>query len=224
MRFAPILAVMLCAAPVAADPVVVELFTSQGCSSCPPADALLGELAGRDDVIPLSLHVDYWDWIGWEDTFAHAVFSDRQRAYAAAAGTSVVYTPQFVVGGVDPVAGPSGMDLAEVIAAHKGATGDVLRVDGDMLVANAAGTPARLSLIEVLPEARVQVLHGENAGHEMTYHNVVRSWRKLADWDGTAARFELPPPSLPDARRIVLAQRVTPAGQPGAMVGAVVVD
>jgi hypothetical protein len=225
MRLVPALLLCLSGAPAAADPVVVELFTSQGCSSCPPADTLLGELAGRDDVIALSLHVDYWDWIGWTDTFGDPLNSARQRAYAAAADTSVVYTPQFVIGGSDVVAGPSGMDLAEVIAAHKGATGDVLRAEGDALLADNDGVPARLALLEVLPEAHVPVLHGENAGHQMSYHNVVRAWRPLLpDWDGTAMRLDLPPATVEGARRVVLAQTVTPDGHPGAMAGAVVVD
>src|SRR6056297_1329329 len=86
---------------LADDPVVVELFTSQGCSSCPPADAMLGELAERDDVIPLALHVDYWDYIGWADIFADPAYTRRQKGYAHATGQRMVYTPQMVIDGQD---------------------------------------------------------------------------------------------------------------------------
>jgi len=84
----------------AKPPTVVELFTSQGCNSCPPADAYLGELAQRDDVLALSMHIDYWDYLGWKDTFSSAFATERQRAYSRALGKSFVYTPQMVVGGV----------------------------------------------------------------------------------------------------------------------------
>ncbi|MEM8825159.1 MAG: DUF1223 domain-containing protein, partial [Pseudomonadota bacterium] len=204
--------------PAPADPVVVELFTSQGCSSCPPADAMLGELAERDDVIALSLHVDYWDWIGWADTFAAADYTARQRAYAEAAGTSVVYTPQFIIGGVDQVAGPSAMELVSRISAHQDATGDVLEAvtganGGIAIAADAAGVPARLVLVELLPQATVKIGRGENAGREMTYHNVVRDWRVLADWDGSAVTIDLPD-AAEGNYQVVLAQTMAD-GKPG---------
>jgi hypothetical protein len=100
---------------------VVELFTSQGCAACPPADAMMAELAARDDVIALSLHVDYWNYLGWEDTFSQAVFTDRQYGYGRAAGSTVVYTPQLIVGGQDRVMGARAMELADRIAAHRAA-------------------------------------------------------------------------------------------------------
>ena len=96
--------------------VVVELYTSQGCSSCPPADALLEQLAARDDVIALSLHVDYWDYLGWQDAFANPAFTKRQRGYAARAGSSMIYTPQMVIGGRDHIVGTKGMELSDLIA------------------------------------------------------------------------------------------------------------
>ncbi len=100
------------------NPVVVELFTSQGCSSCPPADAILGDLAGRDDVIALALHVDYWDYIGWKDTFADPSYTKRQRAYARVAGARNIYTPQMVVGGMDHLVGVRPMELSDLIERH----------------------------------------------------------------------------------------------------------
>ena len=99
-------------------PVVIELYTSQGCSSCPPADALLNELAGRDDVIALAMHVDYWDYIGWKDIFANPAHTVRQRAYANADGQRMIYTPQMIVGGKDHVVGYKPMHLAKLIETH----------------------------------------------------------------------------------------------------------
>ncbi len=228
MPLRPIFALVLAAlaGPAPADPVVVELFTSQGCSSCPPADAILGELASRDDVLALSLHVDYWDWIGWPDTFAHAAFTERQRAYAAAAHSNVVYTPQFVVGGVDAVEGAAGMALGDRIAAHADAASDVLRVmttsEGREVVATAAPTGGRLILVTYRPSASVAVLAGENAGQTIEYHNVVVGWDVLAEWDGAETTLTLPEPG-PGTRQAVLAQAFAD-GMPGAILGAVRAD
>ncbi len=220
-------ATLLLATPLHADPVVVELFTSQGCSSCPPADEMLGELAERDGVIALSLHVDYWDWIGWADTFAEPAFSARQHAYAAVARSNVVYTPQFVVGGSDQVAGPTGMQLAEIVARHDGATGDVLRVasstQGREVMAMATGGPGgQLILVNFLPEATVRILHGENAGQDIAYHNVVRSWSVLAEWNGGETAVTVP--AAPKGQRQAVIAQTLIDGKPGAIVGAVLVD
>ena len=210
------------AAPATADPVVVELFTSQGCSACPPADAMLAGLAGRDDVIALAFHVDYWDWIGWTDTFGDAAHSERQRRYAAAADTTIVYTPQFVIGGHDAIAGPKGMDLMGAIEAHQGATPDLLRADGaGFAVADGAG--GRLTLLFVQPEAEVAIGQGENGGRVMRYHRIVRAMRDLGAWDGRAGRMDLPPP--PEGlRRVVLAQAEGEDGGLGRVLGAVALD
>jgi hypothetical protein len=209
-----------------ADPVVVELFTSQGCSSCPAADAMLGRLAGREDVIALSLHVDYWDWIGWKDTFADPRFSERQRAYAAGWGSSMVFTPQFVVGGTDQVAGPSGMELADLIDLRRSRTPDLLRVasgaEGRKVMAMEAEQGGQIVLVTLMPEAQVEILHGENAGHSMTYHNVVAGWDVVADWSGDPASFVIPAPAA-GMRQVVLAQAVED-GKPGAILGAVALD
>ena len=159
---------------------VVELYTSQGCSSCPPADAMLGELTARDDVIALSLHVDYWGLDrGWADTFADPAYSERQLRYAQAEGSNVRYTPQFIIGGADRIAGPSAMQLMDMIQTHAGGTDDVLRAEGAKVTVAATGTPGQLILVSYLPEATVKVLHGENAGHSITYHNVVQAWDEV---------------------------------------------
>lgn len=224
----PLIATLSAPLAASADPVVVELFTSQGCSSCPPADDMLGELAGREDVVALSLHVDYWDWIGWADTFADPAYTERQRAYAAAAGSEVVYTPQFVVGGSDAIAGAKGMALSDAIAAHSDAARDVLRIASTdrgrvvMAMPQDLPAPAQLILVSILPEADIRILHGENAGRDVTYHNVVRDWTVLDDWDGTALTLDLP--ALDDGLDHVVLAQAMPDGLPGPILGAVRVD
>jgi hypothetical protein len=187
---------------------------------------MLGHLAGKEDVIALSLHVDYWDWIGWEDTFAHSAFSERQRAYAAGEGSSMVYTPQFVVGGTDRLAGAAPMELAELIDAHEDATPDLLRRapagEGRAVLAAASEGGGLIVLVTLRPEATVEILHGENAGNTFTYHNVVSAWEVLAEWSGEPAAFAVPEPQA-GLRQVVLAQRHE-GGVPGAVLGAVALD
>ncbi len=174
------------------DVVVVELYTSQGCSSCPPADAYLGELAGRDDVIALALHVDYWDYIGWKDVFASPAYTARQHAYARAANARTVYTPQVVVGGVDHVIGNSPSEVAGLITAHLHATSPVtlrLTRDGDEVRISAEATAALpdgavVQLLRYRPEATVEITRGENAGRSIAYHNIVTDIEVLGEWDG----------------------------------------
>lgn len=174
------------------NPVVVELFTSQGCSSCPPADAVLGELAGRDDVIALALHVDYWDYIGWKDTFATPAFTDRQHAYAFAAGARTVYTPQIVVGGVDDVIGSDPGGISRLVASHQKQVPEValsLERSGDAVVISATGAANPSGMLEVQliryrPEAVVAIKRGENAGRSITYRNIVTSVTVVDRWDG----------------------------------------
>ena len=106
-------------APVGAEPVViVELYTSQGCSSCPPADEFVAMLASDPRILPLALHVDYWDYIGWEDHFAQGKFTDRQRAYAKAVGSRTIYTPQLIIGGQDRIEGFSPEETADRLREH----------------------------------------------------------------------------------------------------------
>jgi hypothetical protein len=175
-------------------PVIVELYTSQGCSSCPPADALLAELATHDDVLPLALHVDYWDYIGWADSFAQPQFTQRQHSYAAAAGDRTVYTPQMIIGGLDHVIGTKPMQLMEGIDTHGELetgvsvllerSGDSLRIEA---TAGAVETvPLMVQLVRYTPSAQVEVLRGENAGRTLSYTNIVTSWEVVARWDGAA--------------------------------------
>ncbi|MGC9417527.1 MAG: DUF1223 domain-containing protein [Rhodovulum sp.] len=173
-------------------PVVVELFTSQGCSSCPPADALIAELAKRDDVIPLALHVDYWDYIGWKDVFADPAFTRRQKAYARAAGQRSVYTPQMVVGGQDHVVGYRPMDLARLIESHQGLTSPVTltmeREENTVTIRARSQTVFEedvvLQVVRYKPAEEVNITRGENAGHTFHYANIVDVWKAVARWDG----------------------------------------
>ena len=186
-----VLGCMAASAPALADgPVVVELFTSQGCSSCPPADAMLRELALRDDVLALAFHVDYWDYIGWTDVFGSPDNTARQHAYARAAGVSMVYTPQFVVGGIDHVTGARGMDLADQITAHSGLETGVtldLTVDGDIIRIAATSQSQQAMTVQIVRFSPLETVHidrGENAGETLTYANSVRAWGVAAEWDG----------------------------------------
>lgn len=173
-------------------PVVIELFTSQGCSSCPPADALLHKLATRDDVIALSLHVDYWDYIGWKDPFASPEHSERQRAYARNASRRSIYTPQMIIGGVDSVVGSRPMDVADLVSAHRSKRDQVTvgleRKSGRLTVSAETQVPAAYDIILVsfVPERTTKIKRGENAGRTLKYANVVTGMRVLGQWDGRA--------------------------------------
>lgn len=174
------------------SPVVVELFTSQGCSSCPPADEILTDIAGMEGVIALALHVDYWDYIGWKDVFAQPAFTERQQAYAIAAGERAVYTPQMMVGGLDPVVGADAMQVMSLIRAHAALPRDVdLRVErqGERLVIEASTSTARAMIVQLVrykDEQVVAIDRGENAGRTLRYVNIVTSWDRLGDWTGDA--------------------------------------
>lgn len=180
-------------AQVQAEPVVVvELYTSQGCSSCPPADEFVSMLAANPQILPLALHVDYWDYIGWADKFAHPKFTDRQRAYAKAVGSRTIYTPQLIIGGADRIEGFAPEETAERLRAHLEA-GTPVRLtvtrEGDKLVIRAEADPpldepVRVQLVRYKPEETVTIERGENAGKTVTYTNIVTSWERIGDWSG----------------------------------------
>lgn len=179
--------------PAAAEgPVVVELFTSQGCSSCPPADKVFSEIVDRDDVIAIALHVDYWDYLGWKDEFADPSFTKRQRAYARAKGSRTVYTPQMIVGGRDHIVGTRPMELADLLQKHKAAPNPVkvkLQRDGDRVRVAASGDAGAGAVVHILtytPKATVDIRRGENAGRRLDYHNTVNKIVEIAKWDGRA--------------------------------------
>ncbi len=182
--------------PPTKRPVVVELYTSQGCYSCPPADRLLGELADLPEVLALSFHVDYWDYIGWKDVFASPAHSDRQRQYARALSLPYVYTPQMVVDGRYDVAGSRGRQVVAAIekAARNQASFDIeIDVEAKLIRLPEGQAPkdgATVWLVMYDAEHSTEITRGENTGKTLTYHNVVRDYRKLGVWNGKA--LELP--------------------------------
>jgi len=181
---------------------VLELFTSQGCSSCPPADKLLGELAKDPNIVAISLPIDIWDYLGWKDTLALPGHSVRQRAYAKVRGDREVYTPQIVVNGVMHVLG-SDRDAIERVIAETDRNPQVmslpvlLSTDGGDLTVTVGPAPGKTENAEVwlCPIERaveVSIGHGENRGSTLTYHNVVRAWRKLGEWGGAPSTWRVP--------------------------------
>ena len=172
-------------------PVVVELFTSQGCSSCPPADAFLHKLAERDDVIALALHVDYWDYIGWKDSFADPAYTARQRSYARAANRRMIYTPQMIINGTDHVVGNRPMDVTDLIDRHRDdperVTLSVGRSDDELTVTADANPRIKgtltVQLLRYRPRSTVQIKRGENAGRTLSYANVVTDLAVIGEWD-----------------------------------------
>jgi hypothetical protein len=184
------------AAPAAEPaPVVVELFTSQGCNSCPPADALLGDLSRRADVLPLSFHVTYWDRLGWPDTFGLKASTERQRDYARALGLSGVYTPQMVIGGRLDVVGSSAPRVLRAIdlLESQGDPGpEVVVEDGKVRLGGGDQGPATIWLIAFDDAHDVAIARGENGGRTLRYHNVVRAIERLGTWDGSPLTLPLP--------------------------------
>jgi hypothetical protein len=179
-------------------PVVVELFTSQGCSSCPPADAYLGELAARPGVIALAFHVDYWNYIGWGDPFASKMATERQRSYAKHLGLRYVYTPQMVINGAAEGVGSEREAIAQLIdnaaadktpraevAVTRGARGQILvHID-----AGQASEPATVWLVGFDREHATRVSRGENEGRVLRDYQVVRTFKEISTWVGAALDF-----------------------------------
>jgi hypothetical protein len=191
--------------PAHADPrAVVELFTSQGCSSCPPADKVLGELAKDPSVVALSLPIDYWDYLGWKDTLADARFSARQKAYSRMRGDREVYTPQVVVNGSVHVIGSDWKGIESAIGETRKADG-VMSVPVTMTqsgkqitisVAASSTGPAAMHgevwICSISKAVPISIGRGENGGREVTYYNVVRNLLKVGDWNGTSGSWTVP--------------------------------
>jgi hypothetical protein len=177
------------------QPVLVELFTSQGCSSCPPADKLAGELVNDPDTVVVSFNVDYWDYLGWRDTLAKPEYSQRQYDYAHYRGDGSVYTPQMIIGGAAHAVGSKAGEVREQISAAQ-ATPLVANVS--MSVTNKEisvtidkadfSADATLWLMAVTPQVAQKIERGENAGEDIVYHNVVRKLVPAAMWKGEAYR------------------------------------
>jgi hypothetical protein len=227
------LALALAAPPTAqAEPsrfAVVELFTSQGCSSCPPADALMGELVKRDDVIALSFNVDYWDYIGWKDSLAKPEFGARAKTYVERLRLQSQYTPQMVVDGAIDVAGnkrgkvegivekqANGAPKRVSVAIARGANGVGVTIgEGQPLVGSA-----RIIVLRTMSKVTVEIGKGENKGKSVTYYNAVRHMMDAGAWTGKAVTLSLPlvQPDLADKTDglVVLVQD----GPGGAILGA----
>ena len=180
------------------NPVVVELYTSQGCASCPPADKHLGELARRPDVLALAFHVDYWNYIGWQDPFSSAAATDRQREYGAFLDLRAIYTPQMVIDGTVHEVGSDRGAVASAIkdAARAQKVPVTLRNDAGSFRVHIGegepGTRARVLFVAFEPEAVTDVHRGENAGKTLVEYNVVRSWQVIGNWDGAETEIALP--------------------------------
>lgn len=193
-------------------PVVIELYTSQGCSSCPPADAILHDLAKRDGVIALALHVDYWDYLGWKDEFARPEYTNRQHGYAQAARARNVYTPQMVFNGKDHVVGSRAMSVMDTLQAHQRQSNPVqvsLTRNGDRVRIDAETRTRGDYVVQVArysPQETVDVRRGENAGRTLRYAHVVTSLEVVGRWDGRAP-LALDAAAAGDAPFVVLIQQ-----------------
>jgi hypothetical protein len=181
-------------------PVVVELFTSQGCSSCPPADAFLGELVGEGNVLALAYHVDYWDYIGWKDPFASPEFTQRQHDYKRSLGTRMIYTPQMVVDGQIDVVGSHRAAVRSAIVQSAARVKFPISIDadgsGELLArlpatADAIAEDAVVWLIRFDGKHETAIKRGENSGATLTDYNVVRDMRQLGEWTGQAIDLPL---------------------------------
>ena len=196
----------------AAHPVVVELFQSQGCSSCPPAEANVGAIAGRADVLALAFEVDYWDRLGWKDTFSSRAWTVRQFAYAKAMGHAEnVYTPQVIVNGRAEGDGLEPGALASLMSrGDRGAAGPSVAVSGGTRNVGTGAAPAGgadVWLARYIPRTvEVSIPRGENAGHTLPYTHVVRELVLLGQWKGEAAAFPLPAASDPALAEAAIVQ------------------
>lgn len=196
-------------------PVVLEFYTSQGCVSCPPADAIFARLASEEGVIALGLHVDYWDYLGWPDEFAKPEFTARQKGYARVMRQRTLFTPQMVIQGEDMVVGRDEATIADRIDAHRRRPAsvalDLEREGGDALRVRLAPAgrpvgPADVHLFTYLPNAEVEIADGENAGQTVSYTNIVRDWTTIGQWDGASA-VEIDFGPVPPGPLAVLIQR-----------------
>ena len=192
------------AAEAVTGDAVVELFTSQGCSSCPPADRVAGELIkGNGKLIVLSMPVDYWDYLGWKDTFAQHAFTERQRTYAKARGDGQVYTPQVVVNGLQHVVGSEADSIGAAIQSTKAAlegkrvalklvpSADGMTVEIGDAPAGVNVANAKVILADFKSSADVKIGRGENGGSKVTYYHVVRELKSIGSWSGKAQTIHL---------------------------------
>lgn len=209
---------------------VVELFTSQGCSSSPPADAFMEELKLRDDILVLAYHVDYWDYIGWEDTFGDVAHSDLQRAYAQSLGKNRIYTPQLVINGTRDVVGSRRQEVeAEIADAHLNVPVDLVYEDGilSVTIGSVPSIPsvsaAMIYLVTFQDRSEVSIQRGENRGKQIAYVQIVTSRQIVGVWDPIeGAQLKLPLNEVfgetSNGVAILVQQQIE--GLPGAILGA----
>lgn len=210
---------------------ILELFTSQGCSSCPPADALLKDFAQDPGVAALSLPVDYWDYLGWKDTFASPRNTERQKAYAKARGDGAIYTPQLVVNGTLHVNGARKPEIQSAIELTHNNTGlqhvpirfwqeaNTLNIEAGGAEAGREIAEATVWLGLVQPTGTVEITKGENAGNTLTYTNIVRELTPIGLWKGQPLLIQIPRAAVMQAatqKSVVLIQE----GKAGPIIGA----
>jgi hypothetical protein len=214
---------------------VIELFTSQGCSACPAADRLLGDLSRDPSIITMSLPINYWDYIGWPDTLALPENTKRQWAYARALGERGVSTPQAVINGGIQVLGSDRAAIEQAIElSHKSSSGPTLPVaisvdQGEIKVVAArveathSGEVWLCSMAKAIP---VIINRGENRGRTITYHNVVRHWRKLGDWTGAADTWTIPVKDVESdgVDEVAVVVQAGTSANPGSVLGAAIAD
>ncbi len=210
------LAMTVSSGPAAASvdqPVVVELFQSQGCSSCPPANAMLNRLADRADLLPLNFGVTYWDRLGWKDKFAHPAYTERQWDYARSGKRGNVATPQFIINGHGVVTGSDAGLLAQAIRGEdRKIRGPMITVEGKSihLTAGRTDAPATVWLVRYDPRTRnVGIGRGENEGRVLPHRNVVTGLRALGTWKGNSMTFDQPAYRDANQRSAILVQHGT---------------
>jgi hypothetical protein len=237
--FGLVAAILVSAPALAGDnktihPVVVELYTSQGCNDCPPADRILAEIAQRRDVIALTFPITYWDMLGWKDTFATEANTERQRAYAKAMNHSGIYTPQVIVDGVEDVIGSRRDKVLAAIARRAAANVKAYNIpiaiaaSDERIEIAIAGVPrhervdARVWVMQTRSRARVNVEDGENQGKTLFYANIVRRIKEVGFWNGGPLTIDLPYPVRADDHDglVVLLQ----SKRYGAIIGAAMVQ
>ncbi|MXN65055.1 DUF1223 domain-containing protein [Stappia sp. GBMRC 2046] len=215
----------------AGETAVLELFTSQGCSSCPPADKLLEKVADQPGIVALSFPVDYWDYLGWRDTLASPAYSARQRGYAERRGDRSVYTPQIVVNGGPHMVGSDARAIAAHLRAASAMPCDVdvkaagelieIEIDGDLPEGTKSAT---VFFLFVDSSETVQIGRGENTGRTITYTNIVRDMRAVGMWKGGKASFSLPASELERMKtdRFAALVQIEERGRPGPILGAAI--
>ncbi len=204
-----------------ANPIVVELYQSQGCSSCPPANAALNAVADQPGVIALSFAVTYWDRLGWKDIFADKAYTQRQYDYAHALGNANVATPQIIINGKTVITGIKSGELSKSIAAARPVSGGPPMTYGKNGVTIGAGSgSANVWLVRYDPRSNnVAIRSGENTGRNLPHKNIVRSLVKLGEWKGTSVTFKLPAAADGPLKTAILVQQ----SRAGAIIAAKII-